>query len=98
MNVTTNNDLRYAIALAALENVIDPWIGLNVIDLGLVYRIEFDEPASRITVTMTLSTPYCPVGETITVAVQRVILDTFTGYAATIEQTFQPPLNYDRIT
>src|SRR6185437_5956807 len=98
MNVTTNNDLRCTIALAALENVLDPEIGLNVVDLGLIYRIEFDEPASRITVTMTLSTPYCPVGETITAAVQRVLLDTFAGNAATIELTFQPPWSYDRIS
>lgn len=73
-------------------------IGLNVVDLGLIYRIEFDEPASRITLTMTLSTPYCPVGETITAAVQRVLLDTFAGNAATIELTFQPPWSYDRIS
>lgn len=47
MSVVTNNDLRCTIALAALENVIDPEIGLNVVDLGLIYEIDFDEGGDR---------------------------------------------------
>ena len=33
MNVVTNNNIKCTIALAALENVIDPEIGLNIVDL-----------------------------------------------------------------
>ena len=45
----------------ALREVIDPELGINVVDLGLVYRIEA-EP-DRLSVAMTMTTPACPLGE-----------------------------------
>lgn len=98
MNVVTNNDLQCTIALAALENVLDPEIGLNIVDLGLIYRLDFDESGSDIAVTMTLSTPFCPMGESITGSVEQVLKETFAEPSVTIELTFQPPWSYDRIS
>lgn len=45
----------------ALKQIEDPEIGLNIVDLGLVYDIEVIED-SRIHVRMTLTSPGCPVG------------------------------------
>jgi metal-sulfur cluster biosynthetic enzyme len=47
----------------ALRDVVDPEVGLNVVDLGLVYGI--DVSAERIGVRMTMTTPACPLGDTI---------------------------------
>lgn len=44
----------------ALRGVIDPELGINIVDLGLVYAIEVDEGAAH--VTMSLTSPGCPAG------------------------------------
>ena len=45
-----------------LKTVFDPEIGINVVDLGLIYVIEPEEEGKRVKVTFTLTTPACPVG------------------------------------
>ena len=54
----------------ALHNVIDPEIYQNIVDLGLVYDIDVSD-AQSVTVTMTLTTPHCPMGPQIIEAVQQ---------------------------
>ena len=47
----------------ALRRVADPEVGANIVDLGLVYRIEFDGP--NLLIEMTMTSPACPMGEMI---------------------------------
>ncbi|MEJ8546668.1 metal-sulfur cluster assembly factor [Brevibacillus borstelensis] len=49
---------------AALEDVIDPEVGVNIVDLGLVYDIAVDEE-KNVTITMTLTIPECPLRDMI---------------------------------
>ncbi len=44
----------------ALKQVVDPEVGINVVDLGLVYGIKIDEQ-NNVTVTITMTSPMCPV-------------------------------------
>ncbi len=63
MNVTAIETMR-SLIYDALHDVYDPELGINVIDLGLVYDIAVNE-AGYVTVTMTLTTPGCPMHESL---------------------------------
>jgi metal-sulfur cluster biosynthetic enzyme len=97
-NVKTNNDIKCTLALGALESVMDPEIGLNVVDLGLIYEIEFDEENLSLKCTMTLTTQFCPMGEAITDGVKEALQQAYPGYAPEVHLTFEPAWNYDMIS
>lgn len=48
--------------MESLRSVIDPEIGLNIVELGLVRNLEIDEEANQANITMILTTPFCPYG------------------------------------
>lgn len=98
MNVITNNKVKCTVALAALQNVMDPEIGLNVVDLGLIYQIDFDEPGKKIYCSMTLTTQFCPMGESITGGVRNALQNIFTDDAVEVELTFDPAWNHELIS
>lgn len=56
----------------ALKRVIDPEIYQNIVDLGLVYGVDV-EPDDNVVVTMTLTTPRCPMGPEIIADVEKTI-------------------------
>ena len=98
MNVKTNNNLKCTVALAALEHVDDPEIGLNVVDLGLIYEINFDEEAKKIACTMTLTTEFCPMGESITENARNAVQQVFPEYSIDLNLTFDPSWNPEMIS
>ncbi|WP_223593410.1 metal-sulfur cluster assembly factor [Neobacillus bataviensis] len=55
-----------------LKSVYDPELNINVIDLGLIYNIEITEE-NDVTITMTLTTPGCPLHDSITSGVRYSI-------------------------
>lgn len=60
--VNSGEELR-ARALEALRDVIDPEVGLNIVDLGLVYGLDLE--GANIHARLTMTTPACPLGEQI---------------------------------
>ncbi len=56
----------------ALKQVYDPELGVNVVDLGLVYGTDLDE-AGNVKVTMTLTSPGCPIGPMVGEMVQDAL-------------------------
>ena len=55
----------------ALRSVDDPEVGINIVDLGLVYRVDLTPEHVRVELTMT--TPACPMGDYITDHVRRAV-------------------------
>jgi len=98
MEMITNNNDQCALALAALEHVYDPEIGLNVVDLGLIYQVDFDEVNRKVFCAMTLTTQFCPMGESIRDNVIRSLEGSFPGFGVEVDLVFDPPWSSDRIS
>lgn len=98
MNIITNDNEKNNQALDALKNVIDPEIGLNVADLGLIYQIDFDEAGKKVYCSMTLTTRFCPMGESISTGVTNALQQSFPAYYVDVKVIFDPPWNSQRIT
>ncbi len=64
MNVPTEEQV-----LEALKDVIDPELGINIVDLGLIYGAKPDPETGKVEVEMTLTSPGCPAGPEIKSAV-----------------------------
>jgi len=98
MKVITNNNIQCTIALAALYDVNDPELELNVVDLGLIYQIDFDETGKKIDASMTLTTQFCPMGESLTTQVEQVLKNVFNNYHVQVHLTFNPAWHADLIS
>ena len=84
--VTTDN------VLTVLRQVIDPELGINIVDLGLVYDVTVDD--GDVNINMTMTTPACPIAGTLTQQAEMVILQTFSDVrAVTIELMWEPEWN-----
>ena len=96
--VITNNPEKCGEALAALQQVLDPEIGLNIVDLGLLYQIDFDEDNKQVFVSMTLTTQFCPMGDSIRSNAAIALQSAFPVYGLHLELVFDPPWTAERIS
>jgi metal-sulfur cluster biosynthetic enzyme len=73
-----------------LKQVLDPEIGVNIVDLGLVYTVEIRPEEVHIQLTMT--SPACPLHGVITHKMDKVLRQTFPDLGPiTIELVWEPP-------
>ena len=93
ITIITNDEEKTRLAIDALKYVMDPEIGLNVADLGLIYQIDFDEAEKKVYCTHTLTTQFCPMGESIQSGVTNALNETFPGYQVNTKVIFTPPWN-----
>lgn len=97
--ITTTNNLEKAeVVLEGLYYVDDPEVGLNVVDLGLVYHLDFDEEAKRLDLTLTFTTQFCPMGDTILENVTNSVTESIPDWDLNIDLTFEPPWDQSKIS
>ena len=98
MNIITNDEVKCSRTLEFLSDVLDPEIGLNVVDLGLIYQIDFDDASKTIYCTMTLTTQFCPMGESIQSGVIGALNEAYPDYSADVNVVFDPPWSAEKIS
>lgn len=83
--------------IAALREIRDPELPLNIYDLGLIYAIGMDE-ADQLFIRMTLTTPACPVAQTF----PKVVADRLRRIEGIsdvqVELVWDPPWSQDRLS
>ena len=80
----------------ALTNVIDPELGLDFVELGLVYGIEVDGGAVHI--EFTLTSPGCPIGPQVSEQMKEFVSELEGVQTVEPHMTFSPPWTPDRMS
>ncbi|MFJ8457806.1 MULTISPECIES: metal-sulfur cluster assembly factor [Lysinibacillus] len=81
----------------ALENVIDPELGIDIVNLGLVYDVDLDEEGVA-TVTMTLTSMGCPLGPVIVDQVNTALGELPEVKSSNVNIVWNPPWSKDRMS
>ena len=84
-----NEDLKQSV-IDALKSVYDPEIPVDIYELGLIYDIDISEDGDAI-VTMTLTTPHCPVAESLPNEVELRVLSVPGIRDAVVNLVWTPP-------
>lgn len=79
-----------------LHGVIDPELGVNIVDLGLVYGAEVVDGVAHVRVTTT--TPACPLGSYMTGEIRRALFGLDTVLDVQVQVTYEPRWSVERMT
>ena len=82
--------------LQTLRQVIDPELGCNIVDLGLIYHVTIT--GTKVSVIMTLTTPGCPMHESIRWGVNNALLNLEGVDDAEVEVVWDPPWHPSMMT
>ena len=80
----------------ALSNVIDPELGLDFVELGLIYGVEVAD--GHVHVTYTLTTPGCPIGPMVDEQIEEFVGEVEGVKSVDSEMTFTPPWSPERMS
>ena len=80
----------------ALTNVIDPELGLDFVELGLIYGVEVD--GGHVEVTFTLTTPACPIGPQVSEQIEEFVGDIEGVEKVSTNMVFTPPWTPERMS
>lgn len=76
---------------SVLKTVFDPEIGINIVDLGLIYDIDINDEEKTVTITYTLTTPACPVGPMLQAQIEQTASTVDGIDNVKLDLVFSPP-------
>jgi metal-sulfur cluster biosynthetic enzyme len=81
----------------ALRDVIDPELGLDFVELGLIYGVEVDG-GGEVKVTYTLTSPGCPIGPQVAEQIEEFVSELDGVNSVESEMTFTPPWSPEKMS
>jgi FeS assembly SUF system protein len=84
--------------IAALKTIFDPEIPVDIYELGLIYEVKIDADRKRVDIDMTLTSPNCPVAESLPRDVEDRVMELEGVEVAKVEIVFEPPWTQDMIS
>jgi len=90
------NILSEQLILTALKHVIDPEIGVNIVDLGLIYDVKLE--AGNVYIKMTMTTAGCPLHESIAKGAEEAVRQLQGVESVKVDLVWDPPWTPDRIS
>lgn len=84
--------------LEQLKTIDDPELGVNIVDLGLIYNIIIDQEKKEVIVDMTLTSPGCPLGFAFEEWVKEAILKIKGVKSVKINLVFEPAWSPEKMT
>jgi len=86
-----------AAIIGKLKEVYDPEIPVNIYEIGLIYEVKVNEQGNAY-ILMTLTSPNCPVAESLPMEVRQKALEVDGITDVEVELTFDPPWNMDMLS
>lgn len=83
--------------VAMLKTVYDPEIPVDIYELGLIYDVQIDEEG-RVKLDMTLTSPACPVAESLPMEVQEKVMTVDGVKDVDLQVVFDPPWSKERMS
>ena len=90
-------DKRIDLIINNLKEVYDPEIPVNIYELGLIYEIKINDQF-EVNILMTLTTPNCPVAESLPLEVKENVAGIPEVTKAEVELTFEPPWDQEMLS
>ena len=83
--------------IGEIKKIYDPEIPVNIYDLGLIYAVKVDDK-NNVDVKMTLTTPNCPVAESLPMEVENTVKEVKEVNKVNLELVWDPPWDKSMIT
>lgn len=84
--------------IAEIKKIYDPEIPVNIYELGLIYKIEIDDINKKVLIKMTLTSPNCPVAESLPNSVKENILKIDGIKDVDLKLVWDPPWTKDKMS